>query len=267
MRNIFIHLDKIVIISEYNKTDALLEHPKVIARYLPERVGCLMVSYVADVLAFEVFLDAAANADPITATCPFLWHDSNGKCWDSDRLSVIMSKASKDKLGYRLTLSRWRHHAIAIDQQLIHRPTGPSASIATNHAMQAGHTKDTEDQHYALHLDILRGTSHEMLLAFDEVSTAWHHFWGLDMVGEPVAEMSLSITVSDLACRMLQQFQNINTRLSVLLDGSSAEWSAVMTDSLTSLHPSAATPLQNDKVLVALRALYGNDAQFRTDEQ
>src|SRR5205814_8126598 len=48
---------------------------------------------------------------------------------------------------------------------------------------------------------------------------------------------------------------------------SSAEWSAVMTDSLTSLHPSAATPLQNDKVLVALRALYGNDAQFQTDEQ
>ncbi|KAK2782422.1 hypothetical protein FQN53_009759 [Emmonsiellopsis sp. PD_33] len=52
LRNILIHLNHLLILTEYYKGDAIKSRPMVIARYLPEDVGRLVLSYLSEVIPF-----------------------------------------------------------------------------------------------------------------------------------------------------------------------------------------------------------------------
>jgi superfamily II DNA or RNA helicase len=163
-------------VTEYNKTEAVMEFPRVIARFFPEEVGQLLVSYIVDVLPFRLLISARIGADPSDTLCPYLW-ETNGQAWDTQRFTQIMSRESEEGLGMRLTMEAWRQIAIAIDKDVIQHSSGMAAQIAANHTLQAGHTEDTESHHYALQVNMLHGTTHESLVEFNSVSTSWHQIW------------------------------------------------------------------------------------------
>ena len=56
MQNFFIIDDQLVTLIKYNKTQALQEHLKIIAHYLPDLVASLFVSLIANILPFHKFL-------------------------------------------------------------------------------------------------------------------------------------------------------------------------------------------------------------------
>ena len=74
MRNFLMTHGRVMAITEYSKTDSMLQRSKVIARFFPERVGRLFVTYVADVRPFHEFLSAVFNSNSgVTAEkTPFL---------------------------------------------------------------------------------------------------------------------------------------------------------------------------------------------------
>ena len=61
LRNFFILNNNIVILAEYNKTQAVTERPLVVARFLPLAVSQLYIAYVADALPFAELLTVDAD--------------------------------------------------------------------------------------------------------------------------------------------------------------------------------------------------------------
>jgi hypothetical protein len=60
MTNIFIKEGQVMIGTEYHKSMAVMDQLKVIPRFLPDRVGKLLVIYLAAVLPFRQLMDRNA---------------------------------------------------------------------------------------------------------------------------------------------------------------------------------------------------------------
>ena len=76
MQNFFIIDDQLVMLTEYNKTQALQKHLKIIACYLSDSVALLFVSLITDVLPFYEFLTfTIRRLSPQASVISYLWHD------------------------------------------------------------------------------------------------------------------------------------------------------------------------------------------------
>ena len=53
MRNIFIYDGQVMIITDRDKIKAIRDHGRKVARFLPERIGRMMVAYIAWLLLAE----------------------------------------------------------------------------------------------------------------------------------------------------------------------------------------------------------------------
>jgi hypothetical protein len=62
MRNIFVKEGKVMFVTEYHKSMAVMDQVKAIPRFLPERVGKLLVVYLADVLGTVIGSSLDCNA-------------------------------------------------------------------------------------------------------------------------------------------------------------------------------------------------------------
>ncbi|KLJ13337.1 hypothetical protein EMPG_11712 [Blastomyces silverae] len=49
LRNILLHFNHIVLLNEYNKSEAVKDKPFVVARYLPEAMSQIVIAYLAEV--------------------------------------------------------------------------------------------------------------------------------------------------------------------------------------------------------------------------
>ena len=90
-------------VTEYNKTEAVIEFPCVIVRFFSEEVGQLLVLYIVDVLLFRLLISARIGADPSDTLCPYLW-ETNGQAWDTQCFTQIMSCELEEGFGMRLTM-------------------------------------------------------------------------------------------------------------------------------------------------------------------
>ena len=110
MRNIFIKEGQVMIVTEYHKSVVVMDQLKVIPRFLPERVGKLLVIYLADVLPFRQLLD---RKTAMLASKGFLWYKNKKPLEDGQFDEGIHSREREaDGISYyncRLSSYRCGH--------------------------------------------------------------------------------------------------------------------------------------------------------------
>ncbi|KAI9882136.1 MAG: hypothetical protein M1823_006121, partial [Watsoniomyces obsoletus] len=216
MRNFYIVGGRLATVSDYNKTDAVLGSPKLVVRFLPREVAQLYVAFVVDVLPVVQLIQAALmrKGGETRVMSPFLF-EVEGVVWDTDKVSRLMAKHSKDSLELTLGVAKWREIAIAIDKKLVRSKEegGPTGAV---HAMQAGHSEETERHHYALTVGMLQGVNDETISAFQRISDKWDAWWR-GAPSPPGSEGERDATAG-MTERLLQSFDSLERGVVRLMD-------------------------------------------------
>jgi len=115
LRNIYIEDGQVMVVTEVHKSQTIMDAPRVISRFLPSRVGQLLVIYLTDILPFRRMIDRESMASTPKG---FLWADKKG-IWDTNRMCKALVRETSVHLGHRITVADYRHIAIGIDRMHI----------------------------------------------------------------------------------------------------------------------------------------------------
>ncbi|EST06013.2 Helicase, C-terminal, partial [Kalmanozyma brasiliensis GHG001] len=178
-RNIFVHDGSVFTALPTNKGSG---RQKIIPRFLPHAVGCMVVYYVSQVAPF-VHLLHNAIIKPRSA-CHMLLSMHTGRPLDTNTVSKMLQALHQQyisSVSSGMTMRMWRQVAVAIDRKLI-RPGSASASSKdaeedNEHDLQAGHLTSTAEQHYGLDASMLYQLTQESMDRMLAVSERWHMFW------------------------------------------------------------------------------------------
>ena len=114
-RNVFVIDRQVVFITRYYKLQSLVDAPKVIPRFLPQRVGQLVVLYLAYVLPFQErlieYIQRYKRSDYIQA--------GKHRVQETDRLTRVIKARSLQALRNKLYTLNYQHIAITIRQVFI----------------------------------------------------------------------------------------------------------------------------------------------------
>ncbi|RFU71790.1 recq family helicase, partial [Trichoderma arundinaceum] len=192
-RGVFIIDGEMVTVTQYHKSLAHFDSPKVIPRFLPPRVAQLMAMYFVYIRPLTDRWEAEQWAlyGKTKPPSDFIWHDENGP-WDGTRISKAMAKWSYHYMGRRITLQDWRHIAIAISKKHARQRGVAKADFEEDDNdddeaeryeipddLAAAHTTKTA-ANYGVTIDVLRRLTAESLEVFGQVSHRWHKFLELD---------------------------------------------------------------------------------------
>ncbi|KAI9802762.1 MAG: hypothetical protein M1833_001361 [Piccolia ochrophora] len=187
-RNIYVVGEHVMCLVEYHKSEKLSGHPKVIPRFLPFRVGRLMIAYLADVLLFSRWLASSIDEPERVVANDYVWVKdfSSREPISSTKISVEMGAASEPYLGFGLQLHSYRQIHIAIRKRYLDQDprTGSmeggagenDGAVDVDGALQSGHSSRTESLHYALTVTELNSLTDETMRQMRRVSTRWHEF-------------------------------------------------------------------------------------------
>lgn len=100
---------------------------------------------------------------------------NNTKLFDTDQLSATMARESVSHLGFGLGVNSWRHISIAFKRKLgrFAEELLEEDELDTVDALQAGHSRSTENRVYGLSPDALAGAPEDLLPQFLQASTNW----------------------------------------------------------------------------------------------
>jgi hypothetical protein len=196
MRNIFIKEGQVMIVTEYNKSVAVMDQVKVIPRFLPEQVGKLLVIYLADVLPIRQLFDRKAA---MLTSKGFLCHKNNER-WKTDDLTKALMGESERRMGFRITTADYRHIAVAIDRRHVHGlMDGIDPNKEDGHDLQVGHSTTMANKIYGVRGDVLKSLSNRSITIFEKVTKSWHLFLRLISKGRiysTIRQSKVPMTVS-----------------------------------------------------------------------
>lgn len=178
-RNIFIEDGLVAIVTSYHKGYTCTGSTKIIHRYLPKEVGELLVYYLWLIFPFTKQLSLLTHPRITQATDAFLW-SRGGESWNSQRLTEVLKRETHTMLGTPLTISVYRHVAIAISRR--HLQGGGfrrDYDVAENTSdRQTTHNSWTAGRLYARGLEEAPGHVEARRSEFRAVSRRWHAFLG-----------------------------------------------------------------------------------------
>ncbi|KAL5604001.1 hypothetical protein FOVSG1_006751 [Fusarium oxysporum f. sp. vasinfectum] len=121
-RNIFIIDGEVVLVTQYHKSLAHFDSPKVIPRFLPGRIGQLFVMYMIYIRPLTDRWEAdkwELYGEKMAPPSDFIWHNeaAGGVPWESSQMSAAMGRWTSYYIGRRIMLQDWRHIAIAISKK------------------------------------------------------------------------------------------------------------------------------------------------------
>jgi len=196
-RNIFIIDGEVVLVTQYHKSLAHFDSPKVIPRFLPGRIGQLFVMYMIYIRPLTDRWEAdkwELYGEKMAPPSDFIWHNeaAGGVPWESSQMSAAMGRWTSYYIGRRIMLQDWRHIAIAISKKHARdRGAGradfedgeddhdESEQYEVPDDLAASHTGQTA-ANYGVTIDILKRLTAESLEIFGQVSHRWHKFLGCD---------------------------------------------------------------------------------------
>jgi hypothetical protein len=112
-RNVFIEDGMVVFVTRYHKGYNLSGDVKIIHRYLPRKVGELVVWYMWLVLPFQQQLEALVWEKEVVSS--HMWPaDPNGRKWTTNRLREALKRESRIAIGQEWTFAGYREMAIGI---------------------------------------------------------------------------------------------------------------------------------------------------------
>jgi hypothetical protein len=195
IRSLFAYGEYLLLVFHYNKAEAQVKQPRLVARFYVPRVARLFIALIAVLYPLRRFLHREIELDHPVDQSPFLFalHYDSGKSWQARHTSPVLAAHASSQLGVSINLSTWRHVFICIVrdrlQPLASQPAGTAAleeeTLAANAALQAGHSLHIERHHYALNSQLLTSLSEQGLVEFLYQSQRCHDFLGLSSLSEP----------------------------------------------------------------------------------
>ncbi|KAL2201601.1 hypothetical protein CC79DRAFT_1351830 [Sarocladium strictum] len=140
-QSVFVIDNDVVLVTQYHKSLAHFNSPKVIPRIVPPRIGQLLAMYMV---------------------------------YEGAKISKAIAKWTHYYMGVRLTLQNWRHIAIAIGKK---HTRGKQANTKSDSDNDLG---TATAANYGVTADILKRLTADSLEVFGRVSRRWHRFLNLD---------------------------------------------------------------------------------------
>jgi superfamily II DNA helicase RecQ len=191
MRGIYWSRGKVLIVIGYNKTRSMNGKDKLIARFLPDEVGVLLVKYLALVRPMEAFIAEQIECDGFENYEKMLFTDYN-RIWDGRRLSEIfmreMNKWGPASMGfqeYRQLANLWmKKHLKEVKLE----------EDVRDH--QSGHNSETADTRYGITSEDMDKLTSEKLLQFFYASQQWHRLLGFN-IGDNEMKRKVEVRKND----------------------------------------------------------------------
>jgi superfamily II DNA helicase RecQ len=191
-RSIYIDRGLVCIFTRYHKNVLKMNHTKDIFRFLPPRIGNLLVYYLWLVLPFYQNVVGSCEQKQFKST--YLWTDNivdtndSTRTWDSNKLTSQLNKFFMTKVGTDMNISKYRHISIAIVRKYLSLHITVKTSglnedeLETDEVddciwdLQAGHATSTALNVYARTISENNLSSQSLLDKYRFISLLWHDF-------------------------------------------------------------------------------------------
>jgi len=197
-RNIFVINGRVAVVTTYDKSLKRRGKTEYVFRCFPDQLSQVLVQYLVYVLPFSRVVQKTKS--------DFLFADGQGP-WIRDQLSGALAVATAKHLGVRLTVSGWRHVAIAISDEHLRKASrvwkqeqeggedvegesdGEVEQSLFEHILvrQSAHGKQTAELRYAIDAAFLNRLGPDLVSAYSQASRAWHAFLHLESKGAAAA--------------------------------------------------------------------------------
>ncbi|CAN9385033.1 unnamed protein product [Alternaria alternata] len=114
-RNIFVINRQVITVVRYHKSQSQWDKPKVVPRFLPPRLGQVIVLYLAYLQPFREYLTVQVLGGSFS---DYVWADEQGP-WGTDRLTRALRQETGKRLGVPLHTLDYRHAAVGISQVVV----------------------------------------------------------------------------------------------------------------------------------------------------
>ena len=203
VRNIFVFDGQVVLITDRDKSRAIRGIGRKVARFLPERIGKMVVAYTVWLMAFEMMLHEQTRIPgPEKSLRSYMWKDARKGAWETPQLSGGLSSLTGRHLGVELMVSDYRHVAIVLGRQIkgmiirkmevemgeqqdgddvvggdtVTGERRDQAKMEYIWDLQATHGSTMARGHYALDVRFPNQLQPEMMANYREISRLWHRF-------------------------------------------------------------------------------------------
>ncbi|KAG2343741.1 hypothetical protein BDR05DRAFT_883699, partial [Suillus weaverae] len=176
-RNLVMLGKHITMLCLYSKTSAITGKDKLIPHSLDAVTGDILIQDLALARPFAEF--AASICFPSDKNITELYRQNMfvkfDKLFNSSDLSSVMTRHSLPFLNYGLTINSWRHIQTAWKRKFRCSTDDIVEEDAedTVEALQAGHSRATENRIYGLSVQALAGAAEDVLPLFLNASTTW----------------------------------------------------------------------------------------------
>ncbi|KPI44936.1 ATP-dependent DNA helicase tlh1, partial [Cyphellophora attinorum] len=199
-RNVYVFEGDVLIISDRDKNRTVRGFGRKVARFLPRRLGRMMVAYLAWIMPFKTFMmrDAAVGTTSVE-TYTYVWKDgvAAGRAvgpWTTETLTQELRELSGEVIGVPLGTADYRHVAIAFGAEIkgimirraavedVEEDEMEGAGVQRPHEghwdcvwdLQATHGRIMARQHYAIDGRFPWQLQPEQMFNFREISRLWH---------------------------------------------------------------------------------------------
>ena len=185
-RNIFIEDGMVVLVTRYHKGYNISGDVKVIHRYLPRRVGALMVWYIWLILPAVEALERIRQGS-YRRQWQVWAKDVQGRPWTPARMSREMTAATASGMGVGVSIQPWREISIAISRKYLRKGEGRFRRDEEDweegeedevEDMQAGHGTHVAGTVYARGIREQDGAVESMRQKYRQASENWHRLLG-----------------------------------------------------------------------------------------
>jgi len=191
-RNLFVINGRVAVVTTYDKSRKRRGKTEYVFRCFPDQLSQIIAQYLVYVLPFTRVVQKTKG--------DFLFAVEREEPWIQDQLSAAVAVATAKHLGVRLTVSSWRHIAIAIGDEHLRKASriwrqrledededneavaGESDSEVEQslfeHILvrQSAHSRQTAAGHYAIDGAFLNRLGPDLVSAYSQASRAWHAF-------------------------------------------------------------------------------------------
>ncbi|KAF1928469.1 uncharacterized protein M421DRAFT_4949 [Didymella exigua CBS 183.55] len=170
-RNIFVMDGQVMTVVHYHKSQSQWDKPKVVPRFLPPRLGQVMVLYLAYLQPFREYLTVQVLGGSFS---DYVWADEQGP-WGTDRLTRALRRETGKRLGVPLhTLDYWHAAVGEVDEAEVDEDGEDVMEL------QNARTTVIRVGNYSVPINIIKHLSVRSIEAFRPLSAMWHCFLGLD---------------------------------------------------------------------------------------
>ena len=160
----------------YHKSQSQWDKPKVVPRFLPPRLGQVMVMYLAYLQPFREYLSVQVHGGSFS---DYVWADEQGP-WGTDRLTRALKRETGKRLRVALHTLDYRHTAVGIGRVVVGEPFSKGYQDEIGEVDEAEVDEEAEDVlelqsarttvigvgNYGVLIDIIKHLSVRLINAF-----------------------------------------------------------------------------------------------------